>query len=220
MNALTVNGLAGSLLVVLAICAIYMIVTKKASWSLPDIGSPTIPDNWKKICGNGLLALAAAAVFYWSLYTPGLRFSQVGSWSWGHWLWLLLLWSILVALVAVNAKALGTWAAALQSVMAAALFLLFIGVPAGIWIKDLFLPVIHCPDGSASVNRSCRVNTACSSWIQPEPGTPNGMWLCFNGAVKPDSMIANGRSLYRFCAYEGTASVTYRFKDYPCGGPL
>ncbi|MFA5998010.1 MAG: hypothetical protein WC814_01295 [Candidatus Paceibacterota bacterium] len=79
-----------------------------------------------------LLFLVGVGIF-WGLYTPGLRFSQMGDWSWDHWLWLLALWGIVIALIALNAEALGAAAKTLQTIAAVAMLLLFLGIPIWNW---------------------------------------------------------------------------------------
>jgi hypothetical protein len=158
-----------------------------------------------------LLALTGAAVFYWGLYTPGLRLSQVGDWSWDRWLWLLVFWGIITTLIALNAKALGTMAKTLQTTAMVAMFLLFLGIPAGFWVRDLFLPTIICPDVSAHQTRSCNINTAWSTWIKAAEGPAvDGMQICATPGGQFERTDANGTTFYRFKTDEGRLVKAYR----------
>ncbi|MEK7515803.1 MAG: hypothetical protein AAB555_02650 [Patescibacteria group bacterium] len=86
-----------------------------------------------------VLAVVGAGIF-WKLYKPGLRFSQLGDWSWENWLWLLAFWGVLTALIAFNEKSLGSWAKTLQSTVAAAMFIMFLGIPSWFWVAGIFSP--------------------------------------------------------------------------------
>ena len=158
-----------------------------------------------------LLVLAGAAVFFWGLYTPGLRLSQVGDWSFDHWIWLLAFGGIIFTLIRMHASALGTMGTTLQSVLAWTAFFLFIGIPAGFWVKDIFLPQVICKDVSAHETRSCTLNTAWSTWIKFAEGPENnGMQICFTPGGKFERTDVNGTTFWRFKADEGRLVKAYR----------
>ncbi len=167
--------------------------------------------EYKQYLWTILLMLAGAAVFYWGLYTPGLRLSGVGDWSWEHWLALPAFGGIVFALIKMHASALGTMAGTLQSALVGAMFLLFIGIPAGIWVKDIFLPQVICKDVSAHETRSCTLNTAWSTWIKFAEGPENnGMQLCFTPGGKFERTDVNGTTFWRFKADDGRLVKAYR----------
>lgn len=206
------SGILGAIVFVLAIGVVYVLVARKSSWDLLSKNGITIPENWREgRYGAWLLALAGAAIFYWDLYTPGLRFSEVGSWSWKHWLWLLAFGGIIFALIKVCEKQLGTLAGTLQTTLVVALFLMFLGIPAGLWVRDGFLPTIICPDVSAYQTRSCLLNTAWSSWIKIADGpAANGMQVCATPGGESERIQRNGTTFWRFRADEGRLKKTYR----------
>ena len=167
--------------------------------------------EYKQYLWTILLMLAGAAVFYWGLYTPGLRLSGVGDWSWEHWLALPAFGGIVFALIKMHASALGTMAGTLQSALVGAMFLLFIGIPAGIWVKDIFLPQVICKDVSAHETRSCTLNTAWSTLIKFAEGPENnGMQLCFTPGGKFERTDVNGTTFWRFKADDGRLVKAYR----------
>jgi len=211
MNPSATDGLLGAIILVLALCMIYVLATRKSSWNfLPKTGI-SIPDDWEKKYGKWLLALAGAAVFYWGLYTPGLRFSEVGSWSWDNWLWLLAFGGTVFALIKLCEKSLGPMAGTLQSTLIVVLFLMFLGIPAGLWIRDAFLPTIICPDVSAHQTRGCLLNTAWSSWIKIADGpAANGMQVCASPGGEFERTERKGTTFWRFRADEGRLKKAYR----------
>lgn len=219
MSVSSTEGIVGSVVLVAIFWVAYLIATKKSSWNLLPEKGMEIPENWKEKYGMWLLVVAGAAVFFWGLYTPELRLSQVGSWSWNHWLSLSAFLGIIFVLIALNAKALGATAKPLGSMLTGVAFMLFIGFPVWFGVRDAVLPSRLCPNGSANEIRECKVNTAWPYWIEGDTGTTPGFLLCFDGPVEPDSAIMNGRSVYRFRAYEGESLVSYKFKE-KCGGPL
>ena len=171
------------------------------------------PDPLKLLKSNlvtALLVIAGAAIF-WGLYTPGLRLSQVGDWSWDHWLWLLAFWGVIAGLIALNAKALEATAKTLQKVLAGVMFMLFVGIPAGFWVRDAFLPQVICKDVSAHETRSCLLNTSWSTWIKFAEGPENnGMQLCFTPGGRFERTDVNGTTFWRFKADEGRLVKAYR----------
>ena len=174
-------------------------------------GEPGLLKKYGKYFWSALFALAGVAVFIWGLYTPGLRLPQVGDWSWNHWLWLLAFWGIVAALIALNAETLGTATKRLQEVLVAAMFLLFIGIPAGFWVRDIFLPQVICPDVSAHETRSCVLNTAWSSWVKIGDGpVSNGMQMCSTPVSPSERIDVNGTTFWRFKADEGRLVKAYR----------
>ena len=211
MSTFTANGLPGAFIIALVVCVVYLIATKKSSWSLPGLPKTGVSADDLKRYVPWLLALAGIAVFYWGLYTPGLRLSQVGDWSSDHWLWLLIFWGIIAAIIALNAKALGTMAKTLQTTAMVAMFLLFLGIPAGFWVRDLFLPTIICPDVSAHQTRSCNINTAWSTWIKAAEGPAvDGMQICATPGGQFERTDANGTTFYRFKTDGGRLVKAYR----------
>ncbi|MFA6415110.1 MAG: hypothetical protein WC217_02535 [Candidatus Paceibacterota bacterium] len=161
-----------------------------------------------------LVVLVAAAVFYWGLYKTGgqgLRLSQVGDWSWNHWLSLPIFCALVFVLIKMHKDALGAMAGTLESVLVGAVFLMFIGAPVGIWVKDLFTPQVICKDVSAHETRSCALNTAWSSWIKFAEGPENnGMQICFTPGGQFERTDVNGTTFWRFKAHEGNLVKTYR----------
>jgi hypothetical protein len=102
-------------------------------------------------------------------------------------------------------------AGTLQSALVGAMFLLFIGIPAGIWVKDIFLPQVICRDVSAHETRSCTLNTAWSTWIKFAEGPENnGMQLCFTPGGKFERTDVNGTTFWRFKADDGRLVKAYR----------
>ena len=159
---------------------------------------------------TALLAIVAAVIF-WGLYTLGLRLADVGNWSWDHWLWLLALWGVIAGLIALNAKALGATAKTLQKVLMGVMFMLFVVVPAGFWVRDALLPQVICRDVSAHETRSCLLNTAWSTWIKAAEGpTVDGMQVCVSPPGKFEREVMNGTSFFRFKADEGRLVKAYR----------
>ncbi|MDD2657546.1 MAG: hypothetical protein PHD04_02710 [Candidatus Pacebacteria bacterium] len=166
-----------------------------------------------------LLALAGAGIF-WKLYKPGLRLSGVGDWSWDNWLWLLVFGAIVFVLIKLNEKTLGTMAKTLESVLVGAMFMLFLGIPAGIWVKDLFLPQVICKDGNTSSLTTCKLNTGWSSMFRASEGkSADGANLCYSPSsmVVVDYLEVNGSSFYRLRSKEGIVEARYIFKKLPPG---
>lgn len=197
-------------------------------------GSPSAPVTTSKSkTGEGfewfksnlvaaLLVIAGAGIF-WGLYTPGLRLSQVGDWSWDHSILLLALWGVIIGLIALNAKALGATAKTLQKVLTGVMLMLFIGIPAGFWVRDAFLPQVICKDVSAHETRSCFLNTAWSSWIKFAEGPENnGMQICFTPGGQFERTDVNGTTFWRFKAHEGRLVKAYRLfpADVKCPATL
>ena len=180
---------------------------------------PTSVPWFKQYAWTIGLVFAGAAVFYWGLYTPGLRLSEVRSWSWNHWLWLLAFCVIAVALAKLNEKSWGKVAGVLESGAIAAPFVLFFGFPVLFWVADLFVSQTVCPKLSADFERSCTVNTAGTYWFDPEAGMPHGKEFCFTGAVTSERRVVNGYTQFRFVSPEGTTTALYRAMD-KCEGPL
>jgi len=194
-----------------------------ATSSSPPTAYEKMKQRFEEYFWTIALALAAAAVFYWSLYTPRLRFSQVGGWAWDRWLWVLVFGAIVFLLIKLNEKALGTMAGTLQSALVGAMFLLFIGIPVGIWVKDLFLPQVICKDVSAHETRSCTLNTAWSSWVKFAEGPENnGMRLCLTPGGTFERTDINGTTFWRFKADEGRLIKSYRLMpgDQKCPATL
>ncbi len=158
-----------------------------------------------------LLVIVAAVIFFWGLYTPGLRLADVGNWSWDNWLWLLALWGVIAGLIALNAKALEATAKTLQKVLMGVVLMLFVVVPAGFWVRDAFLPQVICKDVSAHETRSCLLNTAWSTWIKAAEGPAvDGMLVCATAGGKSEREVMNGTSFFRFKADEGRLVKAYR----------
>lgn len=171
---------------------------------------------------SALLVIAGAGIF-WGLYTPGLRLSQVGDWSWDHSILLLALWGVIIGLIALNAKALGATAKTLQKALMGVMLMLFIGIPAGFWVRDAFLPQVICKDVSAHETRSCFLNTAWSSWIKFAEGPENnGMQICFTPGGQFERTDVNGTTFWRFKAHEGRLVKAYRLfpADMKCPATL
>ena len=185
----------------------------------PTTGALTTPTpptmDWKVLfkkyhVWSIVLAVVGAGIF-WKLYKPGLRFSQLGDWSWENWLWLLAFWGVLVVLIALNKKSLGSWAKTLQSAVAVAMFLMFLGVPAGLWVRDIFLPAVVCPDVSAHETRSCNINTSWSTWFKAAEGPAvDGMQVCSTPGGKSEREVMNGTAFFRYKADEGRLVKAYR----------
>lgn len=158
-----------------------------------------------------LLVVIGAAVFFWGLYTPGLRLWQVGDWSWDHWISLPAFCGIVFALIKMHKDALGTMAKPFESTLGLVVFSLFIGIPAVIWVRDAFLPQVICRDLSSREPRSCVLNTAWSSWIKAEEGPAvDGMRVCSTPGGKSERIVVNGTSFFRYKADEGTLIKMYR----------
>ncbi len=175
----------------------------------------------KSVIMSTLLALAGVAIFFWSLYTPGPRLADVGNWGWDHWLPLLLLWGVLAALIALNAEK--TVAKTLQKLVAAVMLMLSVGIPAGFWVRDAFLPQIICRDVSAHETRSCNLNTAWSTWIKAAEGpSVDGMQVCVTPGGKFEREVMNGTAFFRFKADEGRLVKAYRLfpADVKCPATL
>lgn len=81
-----------------------------------------------------LLGIAGVIVFFWGLYTPGLKANGVGDWVWNNWFPILVFSGIILVLIRLNAKALGELAGTLRTGVTIALLLLFFGFPAWTWI--------------------------------------------------------------------------------------
>jgi hypothetical protein len=86
----------------------------------------------EKISRTTLLTVIGVIVIVFGLYAslfenPSL--ASMGSWSRNHWLWILILAGILSAIVALNAATLGKAARVLQTIIVAAVFMIFIGFP-------------------------------------------------------------------------------------------
>ncbi|OGM93797.1 hypothetical protein A2935_02675 [Candidatus Wolfebacteria bacterium RIFCSPLOWO2_01_FULL_47_17b] len=97
-----------------------------------------LPSARKFIVVNALsilIVLAGAVVVYWGFNTQ-VRPADMGSWGREYWFPLLILWGVLAALIALNAKALGTTAKTLQKLTAGVMFLLFVVVPVIAWIAE------------------------------------------------------------------------------------
>lgn len=167
------------------------------------------------------LVLAGAAIFYWELYTPGLRPRQVGSWSWEHWLWILAFLGIAIALIKLNEKALGTLAKTMESAAVAAPLVLFLGFPVWFGIVDAFLPTRVCKDGNMSGNTVCNLNTAWSTKFRAAEGrAADGANLCYSPSslVEHDYIVVNGTSFYSLRSKEGEIEAKYIFKKLPPDG--
>lgn len=233
----TVDGITGAIIIALVICAVYVLVTKRSSWSFPKVGvsnkkqtseSQNVSSEKNKEGGKGeegwfmkylwsiVLAVVGAGIF-WKLYTPGLRFSQLGDWSWNNWLWLLAFWGVLVVLIALNKELLGAWAKTLQSTAVVAIFLMFLGVPAGLWVRDIFLPIVICPDASALEKSSCLLNVKMAV-LKPSPKEDGleGKRLCTlsgNDDVEFEYVVNSGGTFWLFRAKKETVLMTYRLMD-------
>lgn len=95
--------------------------------------------------------------------------------------------------------------------VAGVLFMLFIGIPAGFWVRDAFLPQVICKDVSAHETRSCLLNTAWSSWIKAAEGPAvDGMQVCVTPGGKSERKVMNGTAFFRFKADEGRLVKAYR----------
>lgn len=237
MSASSTEGIVGSIVLVAIFWVAYLIVTKKAAPAAVGGVVTTVPPRtyrdraveWlMKYWWSIPLVFVGGAVVWGLSSTPGTP-SGSGMWSWspslskftavmqGHWLPIIVLVGVVSLLILFFAKE--TYKATLQKALWWTTAVTFLGFPAWFGVRDAVLPSPICPNGSANEIRSCKVSTAWSYWLEPEAGTPNGMLLCFDGPVEPDSAVINDRSVYRYRAYEGIAIVRYKFKGQ-CGGPL
>lgn len=96
-----------------------------------------VEEKWfVKHWGSIALVLAGAAVFFWGLYTPGLKAADIGSWSWDHWFQILVFCGILTAVVRLNARPLGELSGTIQTATVVTLLVLFLGFPTWSWITS------------------------------------------------------------------------------------
>lgn len=133
------------------------------------------------------LILAGAAIFFWGLYTPGLKLRQVGDWSWDNWFWLLVFGGILIALSRLNAKALGELAKKLETGTIIALLLLFFGFPMWFGIMDFFSPLQHPARHATQLPVTCTSFERCTPILRADGTTElvrmkEGRSLCFDSS--------------------------------------
>ncbi len=167
-----------------------------------------------------LLVIAGAVLVYWGFNTQ-VRPADMGSWGREHWFPILILWGVLAALIALNAEK--TVAKTLQKLVAAVMLMLSVGIPAGFWVRDAFLPQIICRDVSAHETRSCNLNTAWSTWIKAAEGpSVDGMQVCVTPGGKFEREVMNGTAFFRFKADEGRLVKAYRLfpADVKCPATL
>lgn len=127
-----------------------------------------------------------------------------------YWLWIILLAGVFWVLIKVFG---GKHSGTLQTLLAVAMFMLFIG-PTWFAVRDAFLPQVICPDVSSQGPRSCNLNTAWSSWAKAAEGPAvDGMRMCASPGGQFERKDEGGITFFRFKANEGRLVKAYRL--YP-----
>jgi len=201
-----IDGIFGAVIVALVLWAAYALATRKFSWSL---SGATVPGVLKPSWSAATVFIGGGLAVWAFLAQP--RPADVGSTSWDYWLTLLIIWGTLSALVALNATALGAASKVLQTVLAAAVLAVLVGIPSWYGVRDAFLPTKVCPDASEYEVRSCLLNTAWSAWIKAAEGPAvDGMFLWKSDGVDEEHMTRNGTTWFRYRAMEGEIVMKYR----------
>ena len=182
------------------------------------------PEKWFVTYRMSLiLASIGIAVFFWGLYTPGLKANEVGSWSWDNWFWLLAFGGILIALSKLNAKALGDLAKKLETGMISAWLILFIGFPVWFGIVDFFSPSQHPARHATQPPMTCTSFERCTPILRAdgstEPiSTKEGRSLCFDSSFATNLSRLGYVSYYKGvetapgCTTTSCKSDSFRFK--------
>lgn len=109
-----------------------------------------------------LIVIVGVLAVYWGFQNTQIRPADAGKLSWTHWLSLLIIWGTLYVLIALNRKALGDVAKALQTVLVLAMVGALVVLPLvhAIWgekspsqqVQQLARPVVTMPANGDSVH--------------------------------------------------------------------
>lgn len=221
---------AVEILVVVVLFLVAVLIAVKSRKQVNE--SSAVPQ--KEENGNGwftkylwsiVISLVGVTVFFWSLYAPELRPSQMGELGSRYWLQILMLWGTLAILIRLNAEK--DLAKTLQGVLAVGAFLLLIGFPTWSWIVGGSKP----PDtGSAQVPQKDPAQIFQENL--PAAFNPDGTltdttkWpqlvLSTNGepvhiAVPPKKRIVTfGEDFRVHCVYRDGSEIDFGKGEEPC----
>ena len=227
METLLSYLIGGVKILVVLVLLLGAVLTIKSRKKTVPLGNKDEQGWFTKYLWSILLILGGAGVFFWSMYAPRMRPSQMGDWGSDYWLQILIVCGILYLLIVLNAESLGTAAKTIQGVLAIAALMLLVAFPtwsrisggskpsdtgsAQVPQKDLAqifqenLPAAFNPDGTL---------TDTTKWPQlvlSTDGEPVHI------AVPPKKRIVTfGENFRVHCVYRDGSEIDFGKGEEPC----